>query len=412
MAVGATVLWANLSATPGSPYALGGAAELSDLIGGLVLNSTGALTCDLLNITGALPTLDLPANVLSVLANYTAPNNGSYAPPQFDPEAVQPVESFTQFLQDVWNTLSGVASAIVSGLETIVSVVWSVDTAAQAYIAGAVAGTVTSVSHGLASLQSQTATALRDLAQAMSWALELAVSWFVQHVLSPALRPVIDGVTLYTDDLAADLDPNPAQFSLDFSSTFFAMVVGLALAVTIAVALVQDLVPGAFTIALLVAAVLIGSVGAISKSSHASSFEGCAPFSQQVVNNLDSVLQPTDGSQLAISLGDLATVLTGITSTWAVQAVETAAKGDVDFSDAMGFGLGVVALLMSGVASAVSSVQDAVVSFYFDVVSIICDFAAVIEGPVDSTLTAVTFVLDGLAGVADAATAYVSGAWG
>jgi hypothetical protein len=388
-----SVLWANLSATPGSPYVLGGAAELSDLIGGLVLNSTGTLSCDLLNITGALPTLDLPANVLSVLANYTAPNNGSYAPPQFDPEAVQPVESFTQFLQDVWNTLSGVASAIVSGIESIVSVVWSVGTAAQAYVAGAVSGALTRASHGLTELASQTAQTLKDVEKTMEWALEQLLALLKEAVdaaFSPIVEPVRAALASWGDSLDASLypawadanasEPVPPSLVVAFWTAIdgpLELIAGLAIAVEAARILTTPFdLEGSFVIPILGTALGFG-LGFLPGMPSISSL---GASSLQVLQTFLTGLDPVPSIYLGNSLyGALAALVVGSAATAGILAfgllktlLTDAAKNQDSGLEALAWVIMVMAVfgaLADVVSLVVHSAPLLLVAIYLDLVS-------------------------------------------
>ena len=167
-----TEFWINVSSTHGYSSLSDGAAELRDIVGGLVLNSTDKVVNDLLSITSVLSTIGLPANVLSVLADQAVVNDGSYPAPQWStPLPLQP-GSFAQLIEVVWNTVTGVAAYIASGLEYFASVVWSVNAAASAYITGAVDGAITSFSHGLSKVASQTVHALQSIEEAMVWAAQ------------------------------------------------------------------------------------------------------------------------------------------------------------------------------------------------------------------------------------------------
>jgi hypothetical protein len=402
-----SVIWANLSATQGSSHGLSGVTELRDLIGGLVLNSTGNLTYDLLNVTGALSTLELPANVLSALANYTAPNNGSYLAPQYDANATarQP-GLFAEFLQEVWNTLSGVASTVVNGLETIVSVVWSADIAAQAYVDGAVSGALTSASHGLARLRSQTRSALKGLEADMSWALKQ----LVKGILEPLFQPLTNTNTAYTQALGSDLtNGNAAKFWSDYSGSFMAIVAGFAVSVTIAMTIMEGICVGTALVVLVIIS-LVAGVASIAGNSHQSSFSNLNPLRPSVATELGSLLA---GSSSAVStvLTGLATILGAVTTTWATADVLSAATTDTPgWTVAWGTALGVVGLLTASVAQEYASADDAVVSLFFDVGSVIVDWKALEEPSADLQDT-VTLLLDVAAGIMDGKVALCPNTW-
>ncbi len=128
---------------------------------------------------------------------------------------------FSAFLSAVWDTVSGIGTAIVHGVERLVSVAWSAYAASEAYIDGAAAGGMAALSHGLGELAHQTVAGLKAVEKAMDWALDE----LVDHVFKPLLQPLINADTAYTQALGADLPAgNPIQFWNDYSSTFFLLV--------------------------------------------------------------------------------------------------------------------------------------------------------------------------------------------
>ncbi len=178
-----SVVWINVSAST-SVYTLGGASELEDLLGGLVLNATGNVTNDVISVTGTLTTLDLPSNVLAVLTNYTVPSDGAYPAPQYDPALAVHEWNFGPFLDEVWNSPTGVAGFVKNGVRHIASVEWSVATAAQAYLAGAVGSAMSTISHGLEELPGQTVSGLEGLEWSMGWSLGQVRNHLVQIGIS------------------------------------------------------------------------------------------------------------------------------------------------------------------------------------------------------------------------------------
>jgi len=65
-----SAIWINVSSAGYGSNLTSGSAELTDLLGGLLLNATGNLTGNLLNESAELPTLGLSSNVLSALATF------------------------------------------------------------------------------------------------------------------------------------------------------------------------------------------------------------------------------------------------------------------------------------------------------------------------------------------------------
>lgn len=399
------VLWMNISAVPSE--SLGGTGELLNLLGGLVLNSSGNVTTDVLPITGALPTLDLPVDVLSLLANYTVPNDGAYPAPQYDPALAQHPWTFGQFLGEVWNSLSGIASFVVNGVERFASVVWSTDTAAQAYIDGAVAGGMAAISHGLNELANQAVAGLEAVAKVMEWALDE----LVDHVFEPLLQPLINADTAYTQALGADLPAgNPIQFWNDYSGTFFLLIVGFAAAATLAFTIMEGMCVGVSLLATLIVTLIVAGAS-IYGNSHRSAFAGLSPYSPSITTRLGSIL-PNSSSALNVDLKDLASMLSALTTTWAVQDVESATTPTPVWTSAWGTALGIVALLTASVAEYFGSVADAVVSLSFDVASVILDFLDMWHNPAANIpQDEVTAALDIAAGGLDVKVFLFPGVW-
>lgn len=411
------VVWANVSAT--APYdELGGVSELGDLLGGLVLNSTGNASYDVLNVTKSLWTLGLPANVLSVLANYTIPNDGSYPNPVFHPPPPPGPNQFFQFLQEIWNTASGVAAVCTmtiggspcssgGGLWRFFSVVWSVFIASQAYIDGAVAGGMAALSRGLEEVSNQAVRGLRAVERVMEWALDA----IVDNIFEPLLQPLINTDTAYTQALGDDLPAgNPIQFWDDYAGVFFLSIAGFAGAATLAFAIMDGLCLGATLVASLIVTLIV-SGASIYGNSHQSAFVGLSPYSPSIVTQLASIL-PSSSQQLDVDLRDLATMLSALTTTWAVQDVESATIPTPFWSSAWGTALGIVALLTASVAGYFGSFADAVVSLSFDAASVIVDFLDWKFNPeADGTQDAVTAALDVAAGGLDLKVFGWPGAW-
>jgi hypothetical protein len=167
-------------------------AELADLFGGLILNSSGNYTGNILGVTTALGTLGLPLNVRSALANLSLPNSGAYSRPEYyNPPPPPPPPPWEDGLGGaVWNTISGIAEA--TGITKLVSVVWNGIEVAQDYI-NLAESRLHSGPLGLGSLRNQLASGLRTLDSSMAWALNLLIQ-SIKVELNALLSPVIDPI--------------------------------------------------------------------------------------------------------------------------------------------------------------------------------------------------------------------------
>jgi hypothetical protein len=241
------VFWINVTAS-GNGLFSSEAQEIDNFLGGLLLNSSGNLTGNLIDVTPVLGSLGLPSTVLSALSNWTATNGGAYATPQYHEPPPSP--SWWQSAgMAVWNTVSGIAEA--TGLTAIISVVWNGLQAAAAYI-GAAASWLSS--HlGLGRLVSQLAGALKTIANAMLAALDAMLAFLaviVRALFTPIINAINYLVSSYGKTLTSDFQTlwselnqtgsETSAASLAFYDTLFGtpMLIAFAIGAAVAVALV------------------------------------------------------------------------------------------------------------------------------------------------------------------------------
>ncbi len=150
---------------------------------------------------------------------------------------------------------------------------------------------------------------------------------------------------------------------------------------------------GASLLATLIVTLIVTGVS-IFGASHRSAFSGLSPYSPSITTQLESIL-PNSSNALNVDLKDLASMLSALTTTWAVQDVESATTPSPFWTSAWGTALGIVGLLTTSVAKYFGSVADALVSLSFDVASIIIDFLDMEYYPAANALqNAVTAALD------------------
>ncbi len=413
------VVWVNVTPTSSLGSA---AAQLQDLFEGLMLTlaqnlssntSSWNVTNDIVGgITSELPTLGLPTVVMATLAIATIASNGSYGPPRYNATQAS-LTGWQLWGEQLWNTITGVATWVVDGITYVASALWSVSAGAQAYLGGALKGALASATHGLESFGSQTWAALKGVEGVMEWALEQAASVIVQRILKPAFQPLINLDIDYTEaEASALVTLDSTAFWSGWGGSLFILAIGLAAAVTIALAIIQNLFPGAALIALLIAGLVV-SGSQIVANNHRSDFIGLNPLSAPIVTQLRSILLPASGSELDTDLSDLSALLGAITTTWAVEGVETAATPPPIplRTDAWGSALGIMALLTASAAQTLESVGAAVVSLVFDVASLIVDSVALLSPTADYLQDGVTLLLDAAAAGLDARVALDPGAW-
>jgi hypothetical protein len=191
-------------------------------------------------------------------------------------EASSPAPSLWQAIGSViWNTISGIAEAVTK----IVSVVWNALAAAEAYIDEATAWLSSHL--GLGKLANQLASGLKTVASAMEWAwtrLTGIVANGVRLLLGPLLDPILNSMDTYEQNLATNLQqagtdysadrpvaPDPAEFWQNVSGPVFYFALGTAVALTVAIRLVDAMSLGAgLLIPIIVGLIIVGASAAIA----------------------------------------------------------------------------------------------------------------------------------------------------
>ncbi|MGP8146960.1 MAG: hypothetical protein ACLQAS_06070 [Thermoplasmata archaeon] len=198
------VLWINVSSAGYNSNLTTSAAELTDLLGGLLLNQSGNLTGNLINETAELPALGLSSNVVTALANATYRNDGAYGTPVSTSQPPPPSEPWWDVAASyVWNAFSGVVTVVAK----LFSVGWNGIAAAAAYLADAAAALASKL--GITALVSQTVTALRTIGTAM-WTVLQDLLNFVIGLITTAFTTVINSVTT---GLKSAISSEAASFS-------------------------------------------------------------------------------------------------------------------------------------------------------------------------------------------------------
>lgn len=286
------VFYANVSGNgyvPGDGSAPGftsAAAELTDLVGGLVLGCTTNVTTgnwfgnvcsvgskntgwevtgNVLDVTRAVHSLNLPSNVLRALAKFAVSSDG-YPAPQYHAPPPAP-NGWLTFAWDVWNTLTGIGQA------TGIAVLWNWATAAAAYVVGAF--NALSKALGLPHLASQIVSGLRAVAGAIEWALSqvvAAVKMLIEDLLKPPLvavqnalaslfQWVFAGYSTSNDSGGQVTAKAEADFIAGFLPLFISsLTIATVVAIAVTIALPVDVILGA--IAVLIPVIIAWALGA------------------------------------------------------------------------------------------------------------------------------------------------------
>jgi len=419
-----SVIWVNVSST-GYGNLTSEVGELKDLFGGLVLNSSGNLSGNILTVTSELGTLGLPWNLLGPLANATLSNGGAYSAPKY--QTTPPSAPW-------WGSVGLTIYDTVSGIAGAVSVVWSDVAAAAAYVGEAARWLSDQL--GLTRLETQFVTGLVSLAAAMAFALNVLLTRVVipaiDALLNPAFAPITGAMSLYGLDLGVNLllvgddhadglpiAPAAAEFWTNFSGPVFDFAFGVALALAIVLTILTGLSLGATFLIPIVVGIVIFSAGQAMADrggpSYLSRVDGINPISEGV----PPLIQEITGWTVTTSgapgwfIGALSDLLALTTTSWAVTDILTAWElgKQADWTDSIGADLGILSIVVAGVAAYYSSVGSAVVSTFFDIGSLAVDWEALGKDDGDNLENYVVLCLDAAAGALDGCAVYEAG-WG
>jgi hypothetical protein len=165
--------------------------DLSALLSGLLLNSSGNVSDWLFPATDYLPSLGLTATVMSALANSAVRNDGAFGAPVSSARQSNPRSWWGAVASDIWNAVSGVITA----LGDLVSVIWNAVAAAVSFMADLAAKAATWALSAANSV-------LNKVAAAMLWAIEAlatAVLDAIRTVLDSLVGAVWSGITAVLD---------------------------------------------------------------------------------------------------------------------------------------------------------------------------------------------------------------------
>ena len=289
------IFWVNVT-TAGYGGLTSEGAELDDLFGGLVLNSTGNFTGNLLSVGPYLGTLGLPANVRTALANVSVLNSGAYASPRYQQPPAPPTW-WQSAGSIVSNTLSGIATSATKDY----SVVWNGIQAAAAYIGEAASWLSNHL--GLGKLASQLVAGLKALASAMEWAWNQLLEFLkaaAQAILNAIVAPAERGVSTWATSINAPFSqawnsenssgvtlPEANAIGSALGGAPFLISLGIGTAVSIALTILTPLDIGpSFLVGILIGLV----AGAVLTSSVVD--RSLASLSSQSVQTLGGLINP------------------------------------------------------------------------------------------------------------------------
>jgi hypothetical protein len=252
---------------------VGSNATFTNLLAGLLLNTSGNFTGWGFSGTPYLSSLGLSNEVTSALANSYLFNSGSYKAPTYQPPPPQP-SVWQKIGKTVWNAYSGTFGPYIS-------VVWGWVQAAGSYAAYI----VKELARWALSALSQTVGVLKSVAAAIVYLIDLLASviWTVIYdMLSLVLNPFESSVAAYDSGISSAFNNSIADVSdggsgngrvtqsdavalLDALSGFpllFAASIATLAVIGLTIASDVDIGPG-FVVGILLSLIAVGALAAI-----------------------------------------------------------------------------------------------------------------------------------------------------
>jgi len=331
-----SVIWINVS-NQGDGVLGSGASELQNLIGGLIQNTSGNLSANILAVTGELMPLGLSANVLSALANASYNNGGQYGGPLYNKPATGGGNSWTSWGATLWNDVSGVTG----DLGRDVSAVWSNAIAAWAF--GAALGSALATKLGLTHLANQIGSALKAIGTAM-WdiliLLRLFIIAIVDKIFLPIVTPVLNALTSYGTTVNSTLTSAYQEENIGGSvsgatrlafwnavgGSVFTFALGLGLVVSIALIVSSEVDFGAGFVVGILASLLLVGLAAEGKLPSISGFTSAGvSVMENFLRTIHGLASIFTSSLTQSTLTALASTSSGVGALFAYEFLEGAA---------------------------------------------------------------------------------------
>jgi hypothetical protein len=394
-------------------------ATLDLLLGGLLDNSTNGVNGTFQSITSQVPFMGFDAPVVSALANAIVPSDGlgvspvSQYPPPPPPPNSNPLAGFV-------NAVSSVASTVSGAVVSFANLVWTTAVAAAVF--------VDQLAREAAELGGQllarAAAALVSVGKLILSALQQFLNWLLSRIaglIVSAFAPVVNELHSFTNGVGSNLEVGATDlaegksivqaagwFWANFSGPIFIIATIAAIALTVALTLLEAFSVGAgFVIPIIVGLVVSGAEATAAEGggpSELGRFAGVGPFSPQVVAGIKGFTGWTTNSTgtAASYLGALSPYLGVATTSWAGAEVLDAWETHTipEWTDEASAALGIIAILSAGAAYYYSEEAATVASVFFDVASVILDGIAINEEGWTLENVVITLI-DGATGVGD-----------
>jgi hypothetical protein len=377
-------------------------ATLDLLLAGLFDNVSGGVNGSFQSITYQVPFLGLDRVVGNALANATWASDGLYGAPTSRILKQTPTSAWGIF----WNAVSSAVKTVAKGILSLEMIVWNATTAAFTFL-NQLGHEAAVVDGKIWAREASTLVSVgKTISRGLQWVLASVASG-ATHLLSIAFSPLIEGMKAYSLQLAYDLmatyndseahkpiTGDVAKFWNDAGGNLFLAAIGLGVAVFCIFEVLQGLTLGvAFIIPIIVGLLLTGFLAAEGSEggpTYFNDFTNINPISSGAA----AVWEDIWNSNPPPYLTTLADLMSAGSTALAADLIESdVATGSSPTLDMLAFGLGLVGIIESGIASLYSSVAGTVVSFLFDGASIIVDILGARELPL--LVNTVIFGVDG-----------------
>ena len=361
------------------------------------------------SVTTEVGSLGLSGAVVGAIPNAVVTSEGLYGAPS---DNYEPTSG--GFWGTFWNAVSAVVTNPLGAVLSLVDTVWNAGTAAFTYL-NHLAHEAVAIG---AEIVARTAAAIVHVGQILAGVIAALLSYLdtiVRDLFVPVFNPVVQGMNQYGLRLASDIeqtyndssanksiDQDTARFWSDASGGIFLFIEGVAVAVTVVLTILEDFSLGAgFLLPIIVGFVMGGAIGALADKggpSLFSDFENLNPISPALASEWESIFDPPN------YLETLSQILGIATTSWAATSIESAWENDKvpEWTDEAGFAIGVLGLIIAGVAAYYSSTAGAVASLLFDGSSAAIDvYSSIHEPGIENVVVA---VIDGATVVIDADT--------
>ncbi len=208
-----SVIWINITGVNAGwlslPEPVQEYLQVQSLLSGLVLNASGALTSVVCDTSGYLSWLNLPSTVVAAISAPQLINYGSFSAPQYQGTSGDlrtegfGIGTIKEYLRDGYNDVVGWAKGAAcwwtNWTESIDTAFYNLTVSAGLYLAGAIAGALTTLTEGLSTFVQVAGETLVAIGHAMLWGLKE----LLRHIVEPLIQPAVNAAESFDASLSA-----------------------------------------------------------------------------------------------------------------------------------------------------------------------------------------------------------------